>query len=127
MHDDALKYYKQRVKEEKEHHRKQQQMLEARFIQATATEASVADDECWLINRSISTTIKHRKLKKEEKALIELLLHLRRTKVSLDTYESLMRWHLATVGHLHPWESIYTSPHFISHETLCANAKVYLV
>ena len=60
----------------------------------------------------------------KQESAIKLLLDLRRTKASLDTYESLMRWHLETVGRLHPRESIYTSPHFISREKLYKELKI---
>ena len=60
----------------------------------------------------------------KQEAAIKLLLHLRRTKASLDTYEVLMRWHLETVGRLNPKESLYKSPHFISRDKLYKELKI---
>jgi len=60
----------------------------------------------------------------KQESTIKLLLHLRCTNASLDTYESLMRWHLEIVGCLHPRESIHTSPHFIFHDKLYKELKI---
>jgi len=60
----------------------------------------------------------------KQEAAVKLLLHLRRTKASLDTYEILMRWHLETVGRLHPRESLFKSPHFISRDKLYKELKI---
>jgi hypothetical protein len=60
----------------------------------------------------------------KQEAAIKLLLHLRRTKASLDTYDILMRWHLETVGRLNPRESLYKSPHFISRDKLYKELKI---
>ena len=42
----------------------------------------------------------------QEVQAIKLMAVLRRTKASLDTYESVMEWHLKTVGALHEHESL---------------------
>jgi len=60
----------------------------------------------------------------KQESAIKLVLHLRRTEASVDTCESLMRWHLETVGRLHPRESTCTSPHFMSREKLHKELKI---
>ena len=68
---DTLAYFKQRIKEEEERHRKQHRLLEARLLQAiTQTEGSTADSDYWLNNRKIPKKEEPRKLTKEEKTLI---------------------------------------------------------
>jgi len=49
---------------------------------------------------------------------INLMSVLRKTKASLDTYDTVMEWHLRSNNLLHPWESVGKSPHFISRELL---------
>jgi len=61
---------------------------------------------------------------RKQESAVKLLLHLRRSEASLDTCESLMRWHPETVGRLCPRESMHTSPHFMSHEKLCKELKI---
>ena len=60
----------------------------------------------------------------KQEAAIKLLLDLRHTKASLDTYETIMRWHLETNGRLHPRESLFKSPHFVSRNKLYNELKI---
>ena len=60
----------------------------------------------------------------KQESAIKLLLHLRHTKASLDTYESLMRWHLETIGRLHPRDSLLKSTYFISREKLYRELRI---
>jgi len=70
-HDNALAYYNQRVKEEKERHIKQHRVLEAQLLQAIAQqEGSTADSDYWLSNRKIPKKEPPKKPSKQEKALI---------------------------------------------------------
>ena len=55
---------------------------------------------------------------KNEVAAIQLLSTLRKTKASLNTYESVMDWHLKTVGNIHPTQTVKQSNDFISRERL---------
>jgi len=49
---------------------------------------------------------------------IELLSLLRTTKASLDTYESIMTWHMKCTGEIHSHEKASDSSNFISRDTL---------
>ena len=49
---------------------------------------------------------------------IELLSLLRTTKASLDTYESMMTWHMKCTGEIHSHEKASDSPNFVSRDTL---------
>ena len=49
---------------------------------------------------------------------IQLLSKLRRTKAPLNTYDSVMHWHLSTIGKIHPTQSERQSSDFISRERL---------
>jgi len=49
---------------------------------------------------------------------IELLSLLGATKASLDTYESMMTWHVKCTGEIHCHEKASDSPHFVSRDTL---------
>jgi len=49
---------------------------------------------------------------------IELVSLLRTTKASLDTYESMMTWHMNCTGEIHSHEKASDSPDFVSRDTL---------
>ena len=49
---------------------------------------------------------------------IRLLVVLRHTKASLDTYEEVMEWHLRVLGKLLPHEKASGSPNFVSRQKL---------
>lgn len=49
---------------------------------------------------------------------IHLLQRLRKTKASLDTYETVMEWHLRSTGKIHMHASVTTSPEYISRKDL---------
>ena len=81
-HDDTLKYYQQRIKDEQGWHSKVQQELEAKLLQALAeSESTQADGDYWLNNRVIpEATVSTKKLTSTEKTLI-------RAKVKKDYYK----------------------------------------
>ena len=53
-----------------------------------------------------------------EISAMQLLAQLRKTKAPLNTYESVMHWHLSTVGKIHPRQTVQQSSDFISREKL---------
>jgi len=71
-HFDTLAYFKNREKEAKERHSKQQRFLETKVLQAITTiEGSIADGDYWLNNTRIPKKEQpKKKLTKEEKTLI---------------------------------------------------------
>ena len=71
-HNNTVKYYQQRVKDEKDRHSKAQQELEAKLLQAIAQAgSSVVDGDYWLNNTVIpEETTKARKPTRKEKTLI---------------------------------------------------------
>lgn len=59
-----------------------------------------------------------------EKAAIKLLLVLRHTKASLDTYEEVMEWHLVSCKKLREHESLRRSFDFLSKEKLFNKLRI---
>ena len=51
---------------------------------------------------------------KDRRAALELMLKLRQTKASLETYNTIMEWHLKTIGALHYHEKVGGKKHFLS-------------
>jgi hypothetical protein len=51
-------------------------------------------------------------------AAIELMFILRKTKASLDTYESMMRWHFETTGKLKKGQPLSSIPEYVSRKRL---------
>jgi len=65
---------------------------------------------------------------KLERHAIKLMVVLRQTKASLDTYESVMEWHLQTTKKLKPGESLKETKDFLTRKKLFAKlAKRYNV
>ena len=60
---------------------------------------------------------------KAEATAIRLLLKLRKTKASLDTYESVMDWHLRETRKLQNWQSLADSEDCISREKMFKRLK----
>ena len=58
-----------------------------------------------------------------EASAIRLLIRLRQTKASLQTYESVMEWHLKETGRLQNWQSLADSEEYISREKLFKQLK----
>ena len=54
---------------------------------------------------------------------IKLMATLRKTKASLKTYETIMEWHLKANGQMHLHESVGSSKHFYSRESLFKELK----
>ena len=53
-----------------------------------------------------------------EISAIKLLVGLCKTKAPLNTYESVMHWHLTTVGKIHERQSVRQSSDFVAREKL---------
>lgn len=58
-----------------------------------------------------------------EQVAVELMSLLRRTKASLDTYESIMEWHFLATGKIRRHEKVGRHPDFISRTKLFARLK----
>ncbi len=55
---------------------------------------------------------------KEWKDALDLMFALRQSRASLDTYDTIMEWHLRATGKLHPHQKKSETPAFISREIL---------
>jgi hypothetical protein len=53
-----------------------------------------------------------------EVSAIQLLAKLRQTKAPMNTYDSVMHWHLSTVGKIHETQSVRDSSDFISRDKI---------
>ena len=57
-------------------------------------------------------------LSRDWRHAIELLDRLRRTKASLDTYESIMLWHFRASGKIRPHQTLSSCRHYVSRKTI---------
>ena len=63
-------------------------------------------------------------LRDKEQNAIKLLHELRQTKASLDTYDTIMAWHLRCGGKLRDHEDLASCSHYISQKSLYKNLSI---
>ena len=60
----------------------------------------------------------------DKEAAIKLMHTLRQTKASLDTYNTIMEWHLKSNGDIHPHESLGSTKQYLSRDKLFKELRI---
>ena len=61
----------------------------------------------------------------DKEAAIKLMHALRQTKASLDTYNTIMEWHLKSNGDIHPHESLGSTKQYLSRDKLFKELRIW--
>jgi len=69
-------------------------------------------------------SLNRRPFGKRMKDCINLMYALRASKASLDTYDSVMEWHLKANGDLHPWETLSGSNSYLSRQSVFKELRI---